>query len=51
MLSFKKAEILSPFDLKVDMDAELIFKENPDIEEFKRNDRLTVRGKGKKVKG
>lgn len=35
MLTFKKAEAYAPFDLKVNKEAEMLFENIPELEEFK----------------
>jgi len=35
MLTFKKAEAYAPFDLKVNKEAEMLFENVPELEEFK----------------
>jgi hypothetical protein len=37
MISFHKARLVCPFDLKVNLDAETVFRAKPDLKEYKKN--------------
>jgi len=36
MITFNKARLVSPFDLKVALDAETVFRAKPELEEFRK---------------
>jgi len=36
MISFHKARLVCPFDLKVALDSETVFRAKPDLEEFRK---------------
>jgi hypothetical protein len=42
MISFHKARLVSPFDLKVAADAEIVFRAAPDLKTYRRSKALAA---------